>query len=81
MHLKSNALAKGGTLKAILSEVAITRARQLSCRPGPWHGNPMKLKIPCKGSRRAATAPGARNAVEILFLRRRGATHSSAQRR
>ena len=27
MHLKSDALAKGGTLKAILSEVAITRAR------------------------------------------------------
>ena len=33
-----------------------------------------------KNSRRAATAP-ARNAVEIALLRRRGATHLSAQRR
>ena len=30
LRLKSNALAKGGTLKAILSEVAITRAIRLS---------------------------------------------------
>ena len=72
MHLKSNALAKGGTLKAILSEVAITRAIHLS---SAWAMARKPDEI--KDLRRAATAP-TRNAVEIPLLRRRGAAHRSA---
>ena len=78
MHLKSNAQAKGGLSKRSYrksqSRVPGVAIRLSSAWATAWKPDEMYH------SRRAATAP-ARNAVEIALLRRRGATHFSAQRR
>ena len=78
MHLKSNAQAKGGLSKRSYRRSQSRVPGVAICLSSPWATAWKPDEI--KNSRRAATAP-ARNAVKIPLLRRRGATHCSAQRR